>query len=130
MQKSVFVLKLCDIVTKYSIYVLVFLMPIFFLPQTTGILGFNKQAILILLVFVSFFALMLKVLISGRVEINKSFVHIAAGALFLVYLLATIFSVYRYGSFWGLPQQISESMITVICLLVFYFLVSNIFWMA
>ena len=70
---------------------------------------------------------MLKILISGKFEIKKSFMHIVAGILFLVYLLATIFSVYKYGSFWGHAQQASESMLTVACLLFFYFLVSNIF---
>ena len=70
---------------------------------------------------------MLKILISGKLQINKSPMNIVACALFLVYLLATIFSTYRYGSFWGQPQQASESMLTVACLLLFYFLVSNIF---
>ena len=127
MQQESLTLRVCDFITKYSIYALVFLMPIFFLPWTTEVLDFNKQALLLLLVFVSLFSLLLKILISGKFEINKSFMHTVAGVLFLVYLLATIFSVYRYGSFWGYPQQTSESMLTIVCLLLFYFLVSNIF---
>ena len=126
-KESSLVLRICDWVIKYSIYAAIFLMPIFFLPWTTDVLDFNKQALLLLLTFISLFAFLLKILISSKFEIKKSAMHIVAGVLLLVYLLATIFSSYRYGSFWGMPQQISESMLTVICLLLFYFLVSNIF---
>jgi len=127
MQKESLVIRVCDFIAKYSIYALVFLVPIFFLPWTTEVLDFNKQALLLALVFVSLFALMLKILILGKFEVSKSPMNIVAGVLFLVWLLATIFSAYRYGSFWGMPQQASESMLTVVCLLLFYFLVSNIF---
>jgi len=127
MQRESLVIKVCDFITKYSVYALVFLVPIFFLPWTTEVLDFNKQSLLLVLAFASFFALMVKVLVLGKFEMKKSPMHIVAGALFLVYLLATIFSVYGYGSFWGMPQQTSESMLTVVCLFLFYFLVSNVF---
>jgi tetratricopeptide (TPR) repeat protein len=118
--------KICDWVAKYSIYAVIFLIPIFFLPWTADILDFNKQAVLVLLVFVSFFAFLLKILVTGRFEMKKTSMNIAAGVLFLACLFATIFSAYRYGSFWGSPQQISESLLTVTGLLLFYFLASNV----
>ena len=71
-KESSFTLRICDWVTKYSIYTAIFLTPIFFLPWTSDVLDFNKQALLLLLVMVSFFAWMLKVLVSGKVEINKN----------------------------------------------------------
>ncbi|MCX6722642.1 MAG: hypothetical protein NT094_01065, partial [Candidatus Staskawiczbacteria bacterium] len=120
-------LKICDWVAKYSIYAAIFLIPIFFLPWTADVLDFNKQALLLLLVFISILGFLSKILISGKFEIKKSVMHIVAGVLFLVYLLATLFSVYRYGSFWGQPQQVSESLLTLMCFLLFYFLVSNTF---
>ncbi len=127
MQKESFLLRACSFITRYSIYALVFLIPIFFLPWTTDVLDFNKQAVLLLLVFLSLFALMIKILVSGKFEINKSPMHILAGVLFIIYLFATVFSIYRYGSFWGQSQQISESMLTVTSFLLLYFLISNIF---
>ncbi|MCX6718031.1 MAG: tetratricopeptide repeat protein [Candidatus Staskawiczbacteria bacterium] len=126
-KESSLTLKICDWAIKYSIYAAIFLMPIFFLPWTSDVLDFNKQAMLLLLVFVSFFALLLRILISGKFEIKKSLMHIIAGALFLAGLLATVFSAYRYGSFWGMPQQVSESLLTITSLLLLYFLVSNVF---
>jgi tetratricopeptide (TPR) repeat protein len=116
----------CKKVSKMSLYLLAFLLPILFLPWTANVLDFNKQALLIFLVFISVFAWLLNVLISGRVKINLSLVHITVGVLFLVYLVSTILSSWRYGSFWGWPLVTSESLITVICLVLLYFLIVNI----
>jgi hypothetical protein len=120
-------IKVCDFITKYCIYALIFLMSVFFLPWTADVLDFNKQTLVILLAFVSLFAWMLRTLVSGKLEINLSKIHIAAGVLFLIYLLATLFSVNRYGSFWGWPQSSLESLLSLMGLLIFYFLVSNTF---
>jgi len=121
------IIKICDFITKYSIYALIFLVPIFFLPKTIDVLDFNKQALLLVLVFISLFSFMLKTLVVGRIEIKKNPLNIVAGVLFLSYIFSTIFSVYRHGSFWGVPQQTSESVVAIICFLLFYFLVSNVF---
>jgi len=117
----------CDKVSKISIYVLVFLLPILFLPWTANVLDFNKQAALIFLVFVSIFAWMLKILISGKASFNFSVVHLPVIVLFLVYAVSTIFSLWRYGSFWGWPGVTSESLISLLGLVLFYFLIVNIF---
>ncbi len=127
MTEKSLILRVCDFITKYSIYALIFLVPIFFLPWTTDVLDFNKQALLLVLVFLSLFASMLKILISGRFEFKKSVMHIAVGAMFLVYLLAAIFSVFGQGSFWGQTQQVAGSTLTLICFIFLYFLVSNTF---
>ncbi len=117
----------CEKVSKTSIYLLVFLLPILFLPWTANVLDFNKQALLIILVFASLFAWILKALISGKVSFNFSLVHIPVLVLFLIYTASTIFSLWRYGSFWGWPQVSSESLLSLLGLLLFYFLVVNIF---
>ena len=127
MAKESFILKFCDFITKYFIYALIFLIPIFFLPFTSDALDFNKQALLILLVFVSFFSLLVKFLIVGKIELKKGKMNLVAGILFLVYLLAMIFSIYFRGSFWGIPGQVTESITTVIGLFIFYFLIVNTF---
>ncbi len=120
-------LKLCDWLVKYSIYAAIFLTPLFFLPWTADVLDFNKQALLLLLVFVALFSWMLKTLISGKLEINVSKMHIVIGVLFLVYLLSAIFSANRYGSFWGWPQITSESLVSLLAFVLLYFLISNTF---
>ena len=119
--------KICDWVARYSIYALVFLLPILFLPWTSEVLDFNKQTLLIILVFISIFAWMLKVLVSGKFEININKIYIFLGIFFFAYLLSTIFSVDKYGSFWGWPRVTSESFLSIIGFVILYFIVSNTF---
>lgn len=120
-------IKTCEAVTKYSIFALVFLVPVFFLPWTSNVLDFNKQAILVFLVFVALFAWLAKVLISGKLILNLNKTHLAVLALFLVFSASTLFSIDKNGSFWGWPSVTSESLLTILCFALFYFLVSNAF---
>lgn len=124
-KESSLTIKICDWVTKYSIYALVFLLPVFFLPWTSEVLDFNKQAVLLFLVFISLFFWMLKVLVSGKLQLNFNKIHIFAGFFLVVYLLSAIFSVDKYGSFWGWPRVTAEGLVTVIGLLALYFVVSS-----
>ncbi len=126
-KESSLLLKICDWVVKYSIYAAIFLVPIFFLPWTAEVLDFNKQTLLLLLVFVALFSWMMRTLVSGKFELNISPMHIVVGVLFLIYLLSVVFSTYSYGSFWGWPQITSESLLSLIAFVLLYFLVSNVF---
>ncbi|MFH1968140.1 MAG: tetratricopeptide repeat protein [bacterium] len=118
--------KVSEIILKYSIYILVFLLPVLFLPWTSDVLDFNKQTLLVLFVFIALFSWSAKVLVSGKLSLNLNKTHLAVLALLLVSLGSTIFSSDKYGSFWGWPRVTSESLLTVICLALLYFLVSNI----
>ncbi|MDP2741124.1 MAG: tetratricopeptide repeat protein, partial [bacterium] len=127
MPKNSLFVKACEMITKYSIFSLVFLMPVFFLPWTTDLFDFNKQALLISLVFIALFSWMIKALASGSLSININKTHIAVLVLFFVYLIATFFSQDKGGSFWGWPRATSESLFSLIGLVIFYFIVSNVF---
>lgn len=120
-------LNVCDFFSKGTIYLLAFLLPIFFLPWTASVLDFNKQLLLMILVFVSLFAWIIKVLISGRLGFNLTGFHIPVGLLFFISLFSTIFSLWRYGSFWGWPLVTSESLLSLMSLSLLYFLIANIF---
>lgn len=125
--KSSKFLNVCQKISKISIYLLVFLLPIFFLPWTGNILDFNKQALLIFLTFICFFVFLLKALSSGEIRFKVNWLHIPLLVLFSIILISTIFSFYPYASFWGWPLNSAESLITLISLLLFYFLVSLVF---
>lgn len=126
-EKSSSIVEICDKISKISTYLLVFLLPLMFLPWTANVLDFNKQALLVVLVLVAVFAWMLKILIIGKASFNFSIVHIPIVALFLIYTASTIFSSWRYGSFWGWPQVSSESLLTMLGLVLLYFLIVNAF---
>ncbi len=121
------IIKICDYIIRYSIYSSVFLLPIFFLPWTLDILDFNKQALLVLFMILAFFAWMVKVLVSGKISLNWDKTHIAVLFLLLIFLFSTIFSQDKKGSFWGWPRITSESFLTLIGLVLLYFIISNIF---
>ena len=127
MVKSSSFIKVCDFATKYSVYLLAFLIPIFFLPWTADALDFNKQALLVLFIALALFFWMAKVLISGEFAVNFNKTHVAVLVLFIVELVSTIFSQDRYGSFWGWPRITSESLLTLAGLVVLYFIISNVF---
>lgn len=126
-KESSLAVKISEIISKYSIYVLVFLLPILFLPWTSDMLDFNKQTLLVLLVSIALFSWIIKVLVSGKFSANLNKTHIAVLVLFLVSLVSTLFSLDKYGSFWGWPRVTSESLLSLIGLAVLYFLISNAF---
>ena len=121
------VVKISDMVTKISIYTLVFLIPLFFLPWTFDIVDFNKQALLIFLVFIALFSWIVKTLVTGSFKISLDKVTLSVGVLLLVYFSSFLFSVTRYGSFYGWPSPAYESIISIISFCLLYFLVSNTF---
>ncbi len=120
-------IKICEFISKHSILVAIFLTPLLFFPWTSDVLDLNKQAFFILLISLSLFCWMIKSLSSGKFHLNFNKTNIAVSALLLVYLLATLFSVNRYGSFWGWPQPVAESLISVVFFAITYFLVLNLF---
>jgi hypothetical protein len=86
-------LKIFEAISKYSVYCLAFILPILFLPWTSDALDFNKQAVLVLLIFLALFCQIAKILITGKISLNGNKTYIAVLSIFSVYLLSTIFSL-------------------------------------
>jgi len=120
-----------DKVSKWSIYLLIFLLPIFFLPWNANfldsILDFNKQALLLVLVLVSLVSWLLKSLSEGKIRLNLSILNVPVLLYVLVMAISTGFSSWQYGSFWGWPLNIASSFLTLLGFAIFYFLITNIF---
>jgi tetratricopeptide (TPR) repeat protein len=105
----------------------VFLLPLFFLPFTANFLDFNKQTLLIALVLVSLFAWLLKSLIEEKISLDLNWANLSPLVFILVVGGATLFSAYRYASFWGWPLAVPASFITSLALVLFYFLLVHLF---
>ncbi len=116
-----------DKIRKYSIYTLAFLLPLFFLPGLSDGVDVNKQAVLALLACAVLFSWMVKTMISGTLQIQLNKVHITVAVLLVVYAVATFFSVSGAESFWGWPQVISSSFVSILCFCAIYFVVANTF---
>ena len=112
---------ICQKVSKSAIYLLVFLLPLFFLPWTTNVLDFNKQALLISLVFISLFSWLFGALSEGKISINLNFFHLPVLIFLIVLAISTAFSAYGYGSFWGWPLNIGASFLTTLGFVLLYY---------
>lgn len=121
------IVKTCDFIAKKSLFALIFILPLFFLPLTIDVLDFSKQYLMIFLVFLSAIAWMIASLVSKKLVVIKTPLHIVAIFLLVAMTTATIFSQYKFGSFFGASFLASESLVSILCFLVFFFLVSNIF---
>jgi len=114
-------------ISKGIIYFLVFLPPLFFLPWTSNILDFNKQVLFVFLIFIALICLLVNFLIRNQLEINFSFLNVPVLILILFLGISTVFSLSRYGSFWGWPLVVSSSFLSFLAFAFFYFLIIHLF---
>lgn len=116
-----------DRAIKNLIYILVILIPLWFLPITVNVLEFNKQALMVLLVVITLILWLIKILNQGEVRWKSSILNIFLGIFLIVYILATIFSLRGYGSLVGWPTHLSGSLVNILSFLALYILIINNF---
>jgi len=104
-----------------------FLLPLFFLPGTSDVLDFNKQFLFSILIFLSLICWFFNSFGSKKLEINFSLLGFPIIILLLATGLSTVFSLSRYGSFWGWPLITSSSFLSLLDFIIFYFLIANLF---
>lgn len=114
-------------IAKTAVYFLVFILPLFFLPWTADVLDFNKQTLLIFLVFISLLCFLLKSLIEGKINLNFSLLNLPVFIFLVVLAVATLLSASPYSSFWGWSPVIGPSFLTVLGFVLLYFLIVNLF---
>jgi tetratricopeptide (TPR) repeat protein len=115
-------------INKFSLLLLVFLLPIFFLPFTQNFLDFPKKTLFLILVSISFFAWFGKSAFKGKLLLKKanSF-YIIIFLLFLSFLISFSFSPSPYFSFFGSQREVTDSFLTFLLFLIFSFLLINSF---
>ncbi|OHA63242.1 MAG: hypothetical protein A2842_00405 [Candidatus Wildermuthbacteria bacterium RIFCSPHIGHO2_01_FULL_48_25] len=115
---------LFETVSKWSLYLLVFLIPLWFLPFTQDILNFQKQVLLAVLVFLALIAFLARTVNAGELGIRLTWLHVPVLGVVLVMGISTLFSQWKYGSFWGWPLDVTDNFLTVFLFALVYFLVS------
>ena len=116
-------LKLCRAIVLAA----VFLVPLFFLPWTTSVLEFNKQILLIGLSGAVLILWLLHVVVSGRLLWRPNSVDAAIASVLVASILATLFSVTRFKSLFGLSGSLSESLVVILALSIIYFAAAHSF---
>ncbi|TSC90052.1 MAG: putative tpr repeat protein [Parcubacteria group bacterium Gr01-1014_2] len=116
---------------KYSrllVYILVFLVPLFFLPWTSEILEFNKQLLIFTLAAASLILYFGQVITDGRLTVRKSFANYAVLIFIAAFLLTLLFSDFRYQSIFGsLLFGLHQSLLSLAGFVILFFLILNVF---
>jgi len=113
-------------IKKASIYLLVFLIPLFWLPFSFEAFEFNKQYLLFFLVSLAFFAWLAEmILVDKELRFKKTPLDIFVAAFIFIAILSAIFSVDRGSSIFGFYGRFSDGLIGLLSLGVLYFLITN-----
>lgn len=116
---------------KYArllIYILVFLVPLFFLPWTSDILEFNKQFLVFILGAAGLILYLGQAIRTGHLVFKKSLANYAVLIFVAAVLLVSLFSDFRYQSiFGGFGTGFSGSFFSSIGFAILFFLILNVF---
>ncbi|MEK9135012.1 MAG: tetratricopeptide repeat protein [Patescibacteria group bacterium] len=113
-------------IIKVSINLLVFLVPLFFLPFSFEAFEFNKQYLLFFLVLIAFFAWLGKmVLVDQEVRFKKTPLDLFVLSFLFLAILSTVFSVNRGSSIFGFYGRFSDGLLGLISSGLLYFIVTN-----
>jgi putative inorganic carbon (hco3(-)) transporter len=113
-------------IIKVSINLLVFLIPLFFLPFSFEAFEFNKQYLLFFLVLISFFAWIGKmVLVEQEVRFKRTPLDIFVIGFLFIAVLSAVFSVDKGSSVFGFYGRFSDGLIGLLSLGALYFLITN-----
>jgi len=118
--------KVLEKIIKFSIYSLVFLVPLFLLPFSFEVYEFSKQYLIFFLVSIGFVAWLTKMIfIDKEIRFRKTPLNIVVFVFLLISIISAYFSVDRNSSVFGFYGRFSNGLIALICLGLFYFLIIN-----
>lgn len=112
-------------VINFCLYALVLLTPILFLSLTSDVREFNKQALIFLAVVIMLGVWIIKILTTRRVSWVKTSLDYILLAYLGVYLVSSLSSIDKASSFLGYYGRFTGSFISVLSLILLYFLVVN-----
>ncbi|MBI5022789.1 MAG: tetratricopeptide repeat protein [Candidatus Magasanikbacteria bacterium] len=118
-----FTARLLNGITKFGLYLTVFLIPIFYLPFTDEKLELNKYFLLYFLIFVSLLCWLGRSLIKKSFEIRRTPLDIPLLAIWFLYFLTALLSQDKFLSFFGDFSFLGLSFFGLTVFAVFYFLI-------
>jgi len=111
---------------NFSLYALVFLMPLFWLPWSIEFHEFNKQYLLVFLVAVALIAWLFKMIVKQKkFALRRTALDIWIVAFMVIMILSAFFSIDKISSWLGFYGRFSDSLIGMLALIVLYFVVVN-----
>ena len=119
-------LKITNYIIKYSIYSLVFLMPLLWLPITSEIYEFNKQYLLFFLAGLAFLAWLVKMIVCQKKFVFKQTrIDLLILIFVIVMIVSAIFSIDSFSSWFGLYGRFTDALVGLLAMIVMYFVIIN-----
>ena len=113
------------IIIRWTLRIGVFLIPLLALPWTTSLLEINKQLALVAVAGIGLLSWLLSLVSTGRLAWRGSPFDKGVLAIFGATIIATIFSMSRYNSLFGLPNDVASALLTITACSIIYFLIVN-----
>lgn len=104
---------------------LVFAVPLFFGIGMAPSIALAKQAFLLFFVLMALGLWFVQSLSGGECKIQLSLLHLITIVFLVLALISTLASIWKWGSFWGWPQQERENFLIFLLLALFYLLTSH-----
>ncbi len=118
--------NLCDKVIKYSLYLLAFLVPVFFLPFSAEAYEFNKQYLLFFLISIAFIFWLVKMVVCDKeIKLRRTPLDILILIFLLAAALSAAFSIDRVHSILGFYGRFWPNLLGLFSLGGLYFLITN-----
>ena len=113
-------------IIKYSIYLLVFFVPLFWLPYTFEAFEFNKLYLVFYLAVIALAAWLVKMfVVEKRLNLRRTPLDIAILVFLLAIIITSVFSVDSVSSWLGFYGRFTDSTIGLIALVILFFVVVN-----
>jgi len=119
-------LKICNFFISAPIYLLVFLIPLFFISFTLEIFEFNKQYLLWFLTTIALVAWLIKMaIIKKEFEFLKNPLNIPILILIIIFTFASFFGIDSHSSIWGTYGWSSGNLLEMLSFGVLFFVIIN-----
>jgi len=117
--------QFCDFVIRWSVYLAVFLIPLWISPITLDPLEINKQTLLVVVSIIALLAWFGRMMALRQVEFKRGVLNLIVLLYLVGYGIISWFSDDRFQSFVGSDGLQQFSFLTVLCCSIMYFVISN-----
>ena len=117
--------KVYRTIVRWALMVGVFLTPILFLPWTTSVLELNKGLLVLAVAGTGLIAWLLTLVSNGQFAWRPNVFDKGVLAILGATVVATIFSLSRFNSLFGTPNNLAGSLMMVSAFSIIYFLIVN-----
>ena len=112
-------------IIRIILWVTIFLLPLFFIPNTPSVLELNKQVLLVGLVGVAFLVWVGRMAVKSQIKFRANFIFIPIFIFLIIMGISTVFADYTHQSLWGFFGGEARSFISLVFFVAFFILFVN-----